>query len=511
MSVTPESHQINDKREIFGWTMYDWANSAFSTTVGTVFLGPYLTSIAEEASKTTNGYLYLADIPIRFDSFFTYCVSASVLFQVTFLPILGTLADYSHLRKRLLMLFSTIGALTTLLMFFIRPGGQWMGGLLFIVANLAFGASIVFYNSFLPSIASADQRDHVSAQGFALGYVGGGLLLCLNLIMFLFSEALGLSESMVARISLASAGVWWLVFSMITFRTLRSRHAIRPLPPGETYISMGFNQLASSMEVPTHIVVTLMLLPLAIPVLIFLRVPIVLALLPGLGPLSVMAIFMLRKSRTMPEVIKYLIAYLLYNDGIQTVIAVSAIYAAEELGMAVTNRILVILMIQFVAFGGAYGFSFLARRLGTRNAIVLSLVVWSVVVVYAFAGMQSTVIVEQFGVEQRELEFWILGSVVAIVLGGSQALSRSLFAQMIPQDHYAEFFSFYEVSERGTSWMGTFVFGVVNQSFGSMRMGILSVIFFFVSGLLVLLTVDIPQAIREAKNTPEMVADSEIL
>jgi UMF1 family MFS transporter len=240
-----------------------------------------------------------------------------------------------------------------------------------------------------------------------------------------------------------------------------------------------------------------MILPLAIPVLMFLNLPIQVALLPALGPIAVMVIFMVRKYRTLPEAVKYLAAYLLYNDGIQTVIAVSAIFAAQELGMSATNRILVILMIQFVAFGGAYGFGWLAGRIGARNAILLSLVVWSVVVVYAWAGMKSTALV--LGMQQRELEFWILGFVVALILGGSQALSRSLYAQMIPKDQEAEFFSFYEISERGTSWLGTFIFGLVNQQFGSLRLGILSLIFFFVVGLALLPFVNVTKAVSQGK------------
>jgi UMF1 family MFS transporter len=234
--------QVNDRREIFGWTMYDWANSAFSTTVGTVFLGPYVTAIAEAASKNNGGFLMLAGIPIKFDSLFAYAVSASVLLQVTILPVLGALADYSHLRKQLLILFTAIGALATFSMFFIGSTGYWLGTALFIIANVAFGASIVFYNSYLPSIASEDQRDHVSASGFAMGYLGGGLLLLLNLVLYLFGPKLNLSGSMVARLSLASAGVWWLGFSLITFRRLRARHAVRPLPPGENYFSIGFTR-----------------------------------------------------------------------------------------------------------------------------------------------------------------------------------------------------------------------------------------------------------------------------
>lgn len=495
---------VNDKREIFGWTMYDWANSAFSTTVGTVFLGPYVTALAEEATRATDGLLYLGRIPIRFDSYFAYCISASVLLQVTFLPVLGALADYSHLRKQLLMLFSTIGALATLAMFFIGPEGYWLAGALFILANVSFGAGIVFYNAYLPSIASEDRRDHVSAAGFAMGYAGGGLLLLLNLLLYLFGESLGLTTSLVVRLSLASAGVWWLGFSFITFRTLRARHAVRPLPPGDTYLTIGFRQLAKLIEVPTQVVAVLLALPLLIPVLLLLNLPIWAALLPGLGPVAVLVLFLWRKSRELPEAVKFLVAYLLYNDGIQTVIGVSAIFAAQELGMSATNRILVILMIQFVAFGGAYGFSYLARRLGARNAILLSLVIWSLVTIYAYVGMRGVAPV--LGMEQRQFEFWLLAFVVALILGGSQALSRSLFAQMIPKDQEAEWFSFYEISERGTSWMGTAIFGLVNQAFGSLRLGILSLIFFFLAGLVLLPLVNVAKAVAEGKRASGPVA-----
>jgi UMF1 family MFS transporter len=496
----PEEAQslINNKREIFGWAMYDWANSAFSTTVVTVFLGPYLTAITK-ATADPNGFIYLLNYPIRFDSFFTFLISASVLLQVTFLPILGALADYSHMRKQLMQFFAVLGASATILMFFITPGGHWLAGLLFLVANVAFGASIVFYNSYLPSIASEDKRDYVSSYGWALGYLGGGLLLLLNLIMYLFSGKLGLDSSTVARISLASAGVWWLGFSFITFTRLRPRHAVRPLPEGETYFSVGFKQLGHLMDVSHQLITLLMLLPLLIPVLILLRVPIQLALLPGAGPIAVLVIFMIRKGRTLPEAMKFLAAYLLYNDGIQTVISISAIFAAQELGMDSTQLILVILMIQFVAFGGALGFNWVASKIGTKQTIFLSLFAWSGTTIYAFGGMKSTALV--LGIEQRQLEFWVLGFVIALILGGSQALSRSLFAQMIPKNQEAEFYSFYEISERGTSWLGTFAFGVVNQMFSSLRFGILSVIFFFVAGLILLPFVNVAKSMAQAKQS----------
>lgn len=502
MTTAPQS-MVNNRREIFGWSMYDWANSAFSTTVVVVFLGPYLTSITQAAADA-NGLVYLLGVPIRYDSYFTYCISASVLLQVTFLPVLGALADYSHMRKQLMQLFCFLGAAATILLFFVGPKGQWLGGLLFLIANLAFGASIVFYNSYLPNIASEDQRDRVSAFGWAMGYLGGGLLLLLNLVLYLFAGKLGITQSMAARLSLASAGVWWLGFSLITFATLRPRHAVRPLPQGETYFTIGFRRLAHLMGVPLSLVTSLLLLPLLIPILFVLRIPIVLALLPGVGPILVLAIFIARKAHNLPEAMKFLVAYLLYNDGIQTVIAVAAIFAAQELGFSSTNLILVILMIQFVAFLGALGFGRLAQRYGAKRTILWSLVVWSVVVIYAAVGMRSTA--QVLGMEQRQLEFWLLGFVIALVLGGTQAISRSLFAQMIPKDQEAEFYSFYEISDRGTSWMGTFIFGVVNQMSGSMRLGIVSLIVFFLLGLALLPLVNVLRAMEQGKTAPEVAA-----
>ena len=216
----------NDKREIFGWGMYDWANSAFSTTVGTVFLGPYLASLAAEAAAAyPDGMARLAGLSIAPDSFLPYCVSLSVGLQVLFLPILGAIADYSHLRKSLMRIFATIGAVATIGLFLVTQSNWWLGGLLYIIANLAFGAAIVFYNAYLPDIASEDKRDKVSSYGWALGYLGGGLLLLLNLAFYQFREALGVETGLAVRINMASAGLWWLGFSMITWSRLRARKA----------------------------------------------------------------------------------------------------------------------------------------------------------------------------------------------------------------------------------------------------------------------------------------------
>ncbi|HMV97194.1 MAG TPA: MFS transporter [Anaerolineales bacterium] len=448
--MAKEGAMVNDRREIFGWAMYDWANSAFSTTIGTVFLGPYVAGLARsaaEAAGTTN--VSFLGIPVAPDSFLPYCISFSVGMQVLFLPILGAIADYSHLRKRMMQVFATIGAIATILMFLVTGGLWWLGGLLFIVANLAFGAAIVFYNAYLPDIASPDETDRVSSYGWAMGYMGGGILLALNLAFFTFAEDLGVPSELAVRINLASAGIWWLGFSLITWSRLRPRHAARQLPAGDTYVSIGFKQLRKTFSEVKHF----------------------------------------------PETLKFLLAYFLYNDGIQTVIAVASTFAAAPLiqgGLELeqSTLIAVILMIQFVAFFGALFWGKLAGWIGAKQSVVVSLVIWAGVVIYAYGGLKG---------ESATAQFFVLGVFIAIVMGGSQAISRSLFAQMIPNGKEAEFFSFYEISERGTSWIGPLVFGLANQIFGNLRYAILSLIFFFIMGLILLPFVNVSKAVEDAK------------
>ena len=448
--MATEKAMVDDRREIFGWGMYDWANSAFSTTVGTVFLAPYVAGLARtaaEAAGTPN--VSFLGIPVAPDSFLPYCISFSVGMQVLFLPILGAIADYSHLRKTMMQIFATIGAIATILMFLVTGDLWWLGGVLFVLANLAFGAAIVFYNAYLPDIASEGERDRVSSYGWALGYLGGGVLLALNLAFFTFSEDLGVPGELAVRINLASAGVWWLGFSFLTWSRLRPRHAARQLPAGDTYASIGFKQLRKTFSEVKHF----------------------------------------------PETIKFLLAYFLYNDGIQTVIAVASTFAAAPLiqgGLELeqSTLIAVILMIQFVAFFGALFWGKLAGWIGAKQSVVVSLVIWAAVVIYAYGGLKG---------ESATLQFFILGIFIALVMGGSQAISRSLYAQMIPKGKEAEFFSFYEISERGTSWIGPLVFGLANQMFGNLRIAILSLIFFFIMGLILLPFVNVRKAIDDAK------------
>ncbi|HMS00987.1 MAG TPA: MFS transporter [Anaerolineales bacterium] len=517
---------INDRREIFGWAMYDWANSAFSTTIGSVFLGPYVrglaTAVAEAEYLARTGtawtaasgqplVVYFLGLPVAPEAVIAFAISLSVVFQAGFLPILGAIADYSHRRKQMLQIFATIGAVATISMFFITLETWTLGPLLFIIANLSFGAALVFYNAYLPDIASEEERDRVSSYGFALGYIGGFVLLALNLVLYLLHESFGISESMSVRINLASAGVWWLAFSTVTWRRLRSRHAAHEIPPGENLLTVAFKQLSKTMEIPARSVAFYLLSPLLILIWAPLITPFItqlissgqldadLAILPVFvplfGPVILLIRFLRNKYRTTPETSKFLTSYLIYNDGIQTVIAVAAVFADAplirgglELGQ--TTLISVILLIQFVAFFGALFWGKLAKWIGAKRAIIVSLVIWAAVVIYAYGGMKG---------DSRATEFMILGAVIALVLGGSQAISRSLFAQMIPKNKEAEFFSIYEISERGTSWLGTLVFGVAVTIFGNLRIAILALIFFFVVGLAILPFVNTDKAIEDAK------------
>ena len=433
-----------NRREIWSWAMYDWANSAFSTIVVTTLLGPYLSSLAQDV-----GGVHFLGIFFEPDAFFPTMVSLSVILQVFFLPLLGAIADYSALKKRLMLTFAFVGATATLLLFFVDAnlpfldanGAVVLGGLLFVIANLTFGAAIVLYNAFLPDIAEPKDRDRVSSFGWAMGYLGGGIALAIALGLFTLMEDKGLA----VRIGLALAGAWWLLFSAFPARYLRQRPPLKQLPSGENYLTQGVKQIIRTLK----------------------------------------TIY-----RDYPETLKYLIAYLIYNDGIQTVIVVATLFAATELGAGADVLMILILMIQFMAFFGALIFGKLAEHIGAKKSIILSLIIWAGIVIYAYALLYEI------------WQLFLLGVFVALVMGGSQALSRSLYSQLIPRKNESEFFGFYEISERGTSWIGPALFAAAVQFTGSSRLAILSVIVFFVVGLLLLIPVNVRKAMLDAGNDP---------
>jgi UMF1 family MFS transporter len=427
-------------REQRGWYWYDWANSVFTTSVTTVFLGPYLSDVAENAAGGADGTLHPLGIPVAPDSVFPYLLSVSALVQVFVLPVVGALADRTRRKRLLLGLFAYAGSLATAALFFVAGGRYGLAVVLFLVANTCFGASIVVYHSWLPEIAGPDERDAVSSRGWAWGYLGGGLLLALNLALFLNAGGLGLSDADAVRICFLSVAVWWALFTVIPLRRLIDR----PAPPGA-----GARTAAGSFR--------------------------------QLGQT-------LRELRSYPQTWAFLLAYLLFNDGIQSVIGLSAQYGDKELELSQTTLISAILLVQFVAFGGALLLGRIAARAGAKRTVLGSLVVWVAVLCLAF------------GVEKGSaVQFYVLAAAIGVVLGGTQALTRSLFGQMTPIGKEAEYYGLYEISDKGTSWLGTLAFGLALQFTDSYRVAIISLVVFFVIGFVLLARVDVGTAAAEAR------------
>jgi MFS transporter, UMF1 family len=460
---TSPAEERSSRRERVGWYFYDWANSAFSTTVISVFLGPYLSSVAEHAAgcggdgqvDCAGMRLHPLGIPVAPGSVYPYALALSVMLQVAVLPVVGAIADRSSHKKQLLALFAYIGAGATVGLLFLTGGRYLLGAGLFILANVAFGASIVVYNSFLPQLAGPDERDSVSSIGWAVGYIGGGLLLLLNLLVIVdpahvvehvlgIAERAELDKAVVARWSIVSAGVWWALFTTLPLRRLRNRPAVAGEHRGSPLID-GFRQLGST----------------------------------------------LRDLKSYPLSLFFLIAYLIYNDGIQTVIGTASLYADKQLGLSQSVQLQTILLVQFLAFGGALLLGWLAKRFGAWKTVLGSLLVWIVVLVIAY-GLPPG----------NALAFMELGLLLGVVLGGSQALSRSLFSQLIPHGKEAEYFGIYEISDKGTSWLGPLLFGLTYQLTNKYNVAIISLIVFFVAGFIMLLAIPMRRAIVAAGNAP---------
>lgn len=431
--MTPTT-TVYSKRERNGWYFYDWANSVFYTSAIALFLPTYVTMLAVAAADP-GGYVYPLGIPMLAGSYWAYTVGFSVFCQVLVLPLIGAIADFGRRKRECLGVTAFIGAAAAMGMFFLDGTEYLLAGGLFIIGNLAMGASVVVYNSFLPEIAPPEERDAVSSRGWALGYAAGSLMLLFHLLLVSQAESLGISGSMAVRIALCSTGVWWAIFTIPVLLRVRNRGPARALPPGRSIFSVAFGQLRHT----------------------------------------------LRHMRGFPNTLKFLLAYLLYNDAIQTVFVVSAQFGKFELQLADSELVITILIAQVVGIFGAIGFNRLAQLLTARNAVMVALVIWTGVLIYAY-GFVHTV-----------TEFYIMGAAAGAVMGGSQALSRSIFAQLVPKGKEAEYFSLYEIGDKGTSWLGPPTFGLALQFTGSYRIAILSLIVFFVLGLAVLTRADVKQ------------------
>jgi UMF1 family MFS transporter len=438
---SPPSPGREDSRTLFGWYMYDWANSAYSTTVLAGLLGPYLIGMSPEDVQVAG---------FSFSSEALYMLAAAAAAALIFViaPILGAMADFSGAKKPFLIFFAYMGALSTTLLYFADVGGLWYALVVFLVAQTAFVAANVFYDAFLPSIASTGDMDAVSGRGFAYGYVGGGLQFLIALLLVTLNEQLGIERDTAARIGMGMAGLWWGGFTVFTVKYLREDgpggqalpSEVSHLPKAIGYVTVGLTRTIETTQ----------------------------------------------KIRRFRHLLLFLVAFLFYNDGIQTAILVTSTYGKAELMLDETVLMVTLLVIQVVGTGGALVFSRLADWIGTRYAVMVSLAGWSLLVFYAYSLQPG-----QSGL------YVLMGGLAGLVLGGSQALSRSLYGSMIPGDASAEFYGFYSVFSKFSAIWGPFVLFLGDTYFGSLRSAIPSLIIFFVLGMILLYFVD-EESAREA-------------
>lgn len=449
---------MNNKKEIFGWMLYDWANSAFYTTVIAVMLGPYLISLAESSVGKEGLIFDLYLFKVTTGGFPAFCIAISVVSMVFVLPVLGAIADYTHLKKKLMAFFCYLGVIASSSLFFITGTNYLLGGALLIISNIGFAASNVFYNAFLIDVASEEDRDRVSSYGYGAGYIGGVIMLVINVILVENADRLGITTELAVRLSFLLASLWWGGFAIITFLLLKSRGAEKTIPENSSLLTVGFAELFGT----------------------------------------------LKELRRLRYTALFLVAYLFYNDGIQTVILQSSVFLSQELFTQAERDaksdqsflILIFLLAQITAFVGAIGFERIARFIGPKKTILLSLGIWCAIVIYAYAFLAT------------RSQAMVMGGAIGLVLGSAQALSRSLYSQMIPRGRESSFFGLYEISEKGTSWMGQLLFTIIIGATGSFRQAILGLIVFFVVGSVILLFTDTHRAIREAgNNDPEDVSN----
>ncbi|KUN01927.1 MFS transporter [Streptomyces yokosukanensis] len=425
------------RREQRGWYFYDWACSVYSTSVVTVFLGPYLTAVAERAADA-DGYVHPLGVPVRAGSFFAYTVSLSVILAVVVMPLVGSAADRTGRKKPLLAAAAYTGAAATTGMFFLDGDRYLLGGLLLVVANAAQSVGMMLYNSYLPQIAPPEERDAVSSRGWAFGYAAGSTVLVANLVLYSAHDSFGLTQTAAVRVCLASAGLWWGAFTLVPLRRLRDRHT-----RVERATAPGLKQLTATV----------------------------------------------RDMRRHPLTLGFLLAYLIYNDGIQTVISQASVYGSQELGLGQSTLIVAVLLVQVLAVAGALAMGRLARVYGAQRTILGSLVAWTVTLAAGY-----------FLPAKAPVFFFVLAAGIGLVLGGSQALSRSMFSHLVPPGKEAEYFSAYEMSDRGMSWLGPLLFGMTYQMTGSYRSAIISLVAFFIIGFALLARVPVRRAIAEAGN-----------
>ena len=436
------------RQEQRAWYWYEWAQSAFVTTVSVVLALPYLTAIANNAAgcpDATDDHpctsdLHLLGLPMSPGSAVFYVITVATVLSFLAMPIVGALADRSSSKKRWLAGYAWVGAAAAACLFFVQGTAWILGAALVIIGNVCLIASLTVFSAILVDIAEPDERDRVSTRGWAFGYVGGVVLLIVSLAVLTVKPG-GLSSGALVRILFLVAGLWWAGFTLVPYLKLRNHAAVSP----DTKVSVAgsFGQLRDTF----------------------------------------------RHARDYPQTLRFLLAFLFFNDGVQTVIAAAAVYGQYELGMKQELVFAAVILVNIFGIIGALAMGRIAARRGAFRVIMSALVVWIFLVLAGFLVPKGSVPL-----------FLLLAIGIGLVVAGTQALSRSLYSQLIPHGREGEYFSLYQACERGTSWLGTLLFGVVHQFTGSYRWAIAALVVFFLIGIVLLRRVDVRRGIVEAGN-----------
>jgi len=427
------SHPLNDKKTINAWAFYDWANSVFPLVITAAIFPPFYESMTERISGSD--LVEFLGFPIKNTVLYSYAFSFSFLLIAFLSPFLSGIADYKGNKKSFMRFFVIVGAISCMLLFFFDGSNLLLGLAAIIAGNIGFNGSLVFYNAYLPEIATLDQRDRVSAKGFSIGYIGGFVLLVINLLIILNAKKLGFKNDILPyQFSFLSVGIWWILFSQYSFMHLPKR--TRNMPLQADILLKGFKELRKVF------------------------------------------FFIISNKHIRP----FLIAFFLYSMGVQTVLYMASLYGAKVVNVSTENLIISILLIQLVATAGAQLFAFLSSLIGNIRSLMISLFIWILVCIIAF--MITTT-----------------ASLVGLVMGGIQSLSRSTYAKMIPENHIdtASFFSFYEFTEKLAIVLGIASYGFVEALSGNMRNSALLLSVFFFSGMIGLFFVKIDHTYKTKK------------
>ena len=426
------------KRTVNAWSLYDWANSAFATTIMAGFMPVYFRALAQAAG--------LEDVEAT--SAWGLVATIALIIIALMAPAAGYMADRMAGKKRFLTIFAVLGAVASMALYIPHGDMYKLAGALYVLGNIGFAGANIFYNALLPHIAKEEEIDQISVKGYALGYLGGGLLLIINVLMFMFPEWFGIPDSeMGVRLSFVTVGLWWLGFSIPLWKHVKepaTAHA-ESIGFGKAFVS-GFVELKATFN----------------------------------------------KVRQYPEAFKLLLAFWLYNDGIGTIMKMAVAYG-DEIGIDQASMIGALALVQFVGIPFSFGFGWLAKKIGTKTSILWGLGLYAIISVGGYFMAEVW-------------HFWVLAFLVGLVQGGTQALSRSLFGVMVPKSRSGEFFGFFSMSDKFAGIMGPIFFSGTALLLGSSRYGIVSLVFFFTIGGYLLTRVDEKKGIEAAKQAEAALA-----